>query len=118
EAVRHDNRSWRCYSSRVAMEFALNHRWHLCGLWLLLGSMPCGSFCFSDVFRLRSNDLSDILLSRFDFLRSACVNRPVVRLLLLFGVRPVHNDFDTLQSDESATDHFVQLGKDLLDLFL
>src|SRR3979411_1406543 len=78
--------------------------------------MPCRSFCVSGTLRLGSNDLSDILLSRFDFLRSARVNRPVVGLLLFFGVRPVHEDLDALQCDESAADHLVQLRKDLLDL--
>src|SRR5882672_9819402 len=78
--------------------------------------MPCGSLFVSGTLRLRSTDLSDVLLSRFDFFRSACVNRPVVGLLLFLGVRPVHDDLDALQSYESATDHFVQLWKDLLDL--
>src|ERR1700719_3605082 len=31
-------------------------------------------------------------------------------------MRPVHDDLDSLQSDESTTDHFVQLRKNLLDL--
>ena len=46
------------------------------------------------------------------------VDGPVVGLLLVASVRPIHDYLDSLESDQSPANHFVELGKYGLDLLL